>query len=162
MGPAFGPVFPRVGGGIGADEVVAPLLIHRVARIVVLQGLAIVLALVAEQAAEFLETARSHHQPVPEEVAGFMAQMAHQRPVGLVQGLAAPGTLGIVGLHHVQRDGAVGMAGHHGRMPGQVGQQLEARPILSRPGTQPQAGQRIEQLTLGGLDPGPAQRIGRV
>ncbi|KAF5288607.1 hypothetical protein FQR65_LT20931 [Abscondita terminalis] len=109
-----------MGAGIGADEAVAPVVVSRVRLVVALQCLPVVLALVAEQRAEILDAAGALHQLLPEEMAGFVAQVADQCAIGLVQRQAPPGALGVIGFGHVQRDGAVGMAGEHGRLPRQA------------------------------------------
>ncbi|MPN10603.1 hypothetical protein SDC9_157898 [bioreactor metagenome] len=74
--PGFGPVLPRVGGGIGADVGVVPVLIgDGRARVVVLQRLSIVLAFVAEQCTEIIEprAATARDQRIPEIVADLVA-----------------------------------------------------------------------------------------
>ena len=85
-----------------------------------------------------------------------MSQVAQQRAVGLVQGQAAARALHIVGLGHVQRDGAALVPGEDGWPVRQVGQQGVAGAVL-RVGVvgcalQAQARQGVEQLALGCLD----------
>ena len=112
VGPGFGPVLPRVRGGIGADEVTAPVGVAQAFVIVALQGLRIVLTLIAKQGSEGLQISGVCYQLVPVKMTNFMAQMPYQRAIGLMQLKAPPGAFFIIGFHHVESDQTAGMTRH--------------------------------------------------
>jgi hypothetical protein len=159
VGPGFGPVFPGMGGGVGADVVLLPAAGRATRGVVSIQRLGVVDGLVAEFLAERLQAPRILDQGIPVVVAGFVPQMSQQRAVGFMQGHAAPHPLGVVGFGDVQRDHALAVACHD-LLAGQVRQELKrgavalaGRRVRRR---QAQLGQGVEQPPLGNLDAVPA------
>src|SRR5882757_5162808 len=108
MRPRFGPVLPRMTGGIGADEPLLPIG-RRPALIVALQGLLVIGALVAKHLAERLEARTVLDQSIPVVMADLMAKVTQQRPVLLVLQLPLLLPADIVGFGHIDRDEAVVM-----------------------------------------------------
>jgi len=78
-----------------------------------LQRLGIVGALVAEQRTKLLVSTWISDQTVPIIVADFMAKVAEQRAVALVQAHAHLLALGVVGLAQVEGDETLGVTGQH-------------------------------------------------
>ena len=79
--PGLGEVLPGMRARIGGHEMLGPIR-RRALRIVLLQGLRIVLALVAEDIAELLQERRARHQAGPIIMRDLMAEMTEQRAIG--------------------------------------------------------------------------------
>ena len=129
------------------------------------QGFAVILALVAEQGPKRFYAAGSQHQSIPVIVPRFVAKMAQQCAVGLVQVHAVAQALRVVGFRHVDGDGPAGMAGEYGLAPRPVGQKRIAWPGVGRVAIvhtlQPQPGERIEELAFGRFQARPARDVAR-
>lgn len=109
----LGEILPRVGAGIGADETPLPIRTHPV-LVMALQCCAVVLALVAERLAEAVEIIDVADQLVPDEMTGLVAEVAEQRPVGLVHRHARHFARHVVRLGRADGNQAVVVAGHGG------------------------------------------------
>src|ERR1700730_5101452 len=83
MRPRFSPILPRVRGCVSADKLGLPIR-RRTLLVVVLQGLLVIRALIAEQLAERFQARAALDQPVPIVMAYLVAKMPQQRPVLLV------------------------------------------------------------------------------
>jgi hypothetical protein len=150
MLPGFGPVFPGMGGGIGADEIALP--VGEGARAVVgLQRRSVIRLFVAEHGTEVVLAAGGADQTFPVEVPGRVPKVTEQRAVGLPHLEPPPHPFVIVGLGHVQRDHAVEMP-RHDLLSWQVGQELEDRSVALAVGRidrhQSEPSQRVEELRL--------------
>src|SRR6202522_1068711 len=82
MGPGLGPILPRMHGCVGADEILLSPR-GRSFRVVPLQGLLIVGALVAEKFAKGLQLGTARNQPNPKIMANLTAKMPQSGAVGL-------------------------------------------------------------------------------
>ena len=112
MGPGFGPVFPGVGAGVGADKSLGPVG-RRTLLVVLLQRLGIVCAFIPEQGAERFEPLAIPDQPIPVIVPDLVAEVADQGAVGLVHGRANLLAPGVIGFFRVKGNQAAGVAGHY-------------------------------------------------
>ncbi len=109
--PAFGPVFPRVRAGVGADEVQRPVG-RRAFFVVALERCRVVGGFVAKKLVKPFHPGRAGHQAVPVVMSHLMPEMPQQRAVRLVHRLAHGFALGIVGFVDVQGDEAGIVPGH--------------------------------------------------
>src|SRR5206468_644392 len=80
MRPAFGPVFPWMAAGIGADMVQPPLG-GRTLLMVLPQAGGIVPAFIAKQRSEAFHPCRALHQPAPVVMPDLMASRPHRWPL---------------------------------------------------------------------------------
>ena len=168
--PGLGPVFPRMGAGVGADEALLPVG-GRGALVVRLERLGVVGALVAEDAPELLERRRARDQPIPVVVAALVAHVPEQRPIRLVERRPPLLALGIVGFGDVDGDDAVGVAGQHRRPAVRRSRRGTRRPARRRdlrPGCGPAGRARASvktQPALGDLEAIPREldaRLGEI
>ena len=109
--PGLGKILPRVRTCIRRDKTLGPVG-GSALRVILLERGHIVPPLVAEDAAEFIEMRRVGDQPVPIIMPDLVAEMAEQRAIGLAHLIAAALALCVVGFGQIDRDDAVGMAGH--------------------------------------------------
>jgi hypothetical protein len=138
---------------------------RRSLRIVILQGLRVVLAFVAEQAAEFFEVRRARDQAVPVVVPDLVAKVAEQRAVRFAHLPAAAFAFGVVGFREIDRDHAAGVTGQH-RPPIGCGNGIAEKLECQSLGTLRLGGERkaklkqgIEQAMLGDLDGTPVVHV---
>jgi hypothetical protein len=96
---------------------------------VALERRAVVLALVAEELAAALAGAALGHEQRPVVVTDLMAEVPEHGPVALAQLLAQGLAMRVVGLCHVERDHAGGVAGRDRRAL--AGEQLEGQAALA-------------------------------
>ena len=103
--PGLGEILPGMGGGVHADKVVLP--VGRCALVIVpLKRLAIVEPVVAEQSAARGEAAGfARHQPVPEIVPGFMAEVAEHGAIRLAHLGPHPLAHRIISFPNISRGG---------------------------------------------------------
>ncbi len=97
-----------------------------------LERLLVVPAFVAKKLAERFESPRIAHQPVPEVMAGLVAQMTKQSAIGLTHRQAKFLALSVIGFGEINGDEAVLIACHYpmsARIRG-IGQEVEDEPIL--------------------------------
>ena len=87
----------------------------RSVRVIVLQRLIIVLALVAEDAAKLFQLRRVGDQPVPIIVPDLVTKMPEQRAIQFAHLMPAPFALCVVGFGEIDGDHAVGVTGHDRR-----------------------------------------------
>src|SRR6186713_2549376 len=83
VGPTLGPIFPWMGARVSAYIALLPIG-RRAAFIMILEGILVVLTLVAEQLPEEIEPVAVLNQPIPIVVADFVPKMAQERSVRLV------------------------------------------------------------------------------
>src|SRR5690606_37214853 len=101
--PGFGKVLPGVGAGVGAHIPLAPIRLWPVG-IVCLQGRGVVASLVAEHRLEGTMPDAVPDQAVPVVVAGLMAEVTEDRPVGLCDALPMALPRCVDGLGNVDCD----------------------------------------------------------
>ncbi|KAF1057161.1 MAG: hypothetical protein GAK39_06368 [Variovorax sp.] len=158
VGPGLGPVLPRMHAGVAAHETLRPVG-RRALVVVLLQRGAVVGALVAEQRAEVLEPGRGPHQQVPVVVADLVAEVAHQRAVGLAHLGADALAHRVLGLLGIEGDDAGVVAGHHVRAARHVAQEVEGQAMhrigMAAHHRQPQREQLRDQAPLGLLELAP-------
>ena len=158
MRPGLGPVFPRMHAGVAAHEALRPVG-RRALVVVPLQRGAVVGALVAEQRAEVLEPGRGQHQQVPVVVADLVAEVAHQRAVGLAHLGADALAHRVLGLLGIEGDDAGVVPGHHVRAARHVAQEIEGQAVhrvgMAAHHGQPQREQLRDQAPLGLLELAP-------
>ena len=135
---------------------------RRAARVVALQGLSVVCALVAEARAERVLEARLGAQALEQEVRDLVAEVADHGPVGLAHLLAPTHDLGRVRLAHVDGHEPRGMTHGHRRLAAlhRLRQKVEARPLAPVPRPEPApAREPRENPALGGLGLGPERAV---
>src|SRR5580700_7936403 len=108
----LGPVFPRVGGCVGADMGILPIL-ARSSAVVMTQCLGVIRTLVTEEATKFLQPCAVANESVPEIVSDLVAEMAEQGAIGLVLSDTLTLSFEVIGLINVQRDDAVVVTGEY-------------------------------------------------
>ena len=159
MRPGFGPVFPGVHGGVGADAGVVPIR-ARAVLVVLVEGVGVTGAFVAEQVAKRWKPVAVGDQPIPIVMADFMAKVAEQGAVRFAHLHTDFFAVGVVGFLDVEGDQAVGMAGGR-RVAFQVdADEVEGQAVVFVDAfghdLQAQADQLRHQPALGGLDLAPA------
>src|SRR5215213_10221898 len=117
VSPSLGKIFPRMGGGIGADEFLLPIFLRSIG-IMSLQGVTVILPLVPEDLAEALQARIVAHQDVPEIVTDLVAEVAEERPVWLRHAVAPTLPLGVIRLGDIDGDQAVVVPGQNRRAIG--------------------------------------------
>ena len=100
MGPCLGPVLPGVSAGVSGDERLRPVNLGDL-LVMAMEHLAVVLPLVAEEPAKFIDLVGPLDQPVPEVVADLVPEVAQKRPVRFVHLKSPRLALGNVGLGYV-------------------------------------------------------------
>jgi hypothetical protein len=112
VGPAFGPVFPGMRRGVGADVVVLPIL-RRPVGVVAPERLVIVRSLVSEELAETLGELFSTDEAIPVVVTDLVAEVTEQRAVRLTHHQADSFAHDVVGLGDIKRDQPLVVAGEN-------------------------------------------------
>ena len=112
MRPGFREIFPRMRGGVLRDKMLLPVG-GRAFLVVALERLAVILPVVAEHRAAFIQPAAIAHQNVPIMMPDLVAEMAEQRAIGFAHGDAAFLALGVVGFDQRDGDPALVMAGQN-------------------------------------------------
>nr|GEZ30648.1 hypothetical protein [Tanacetum cinerariifolium] len=157
--PGFGPVFPGVHGGVGADVMLLPVGRGTV-LIMMVQGIGVAGAVVAEQVAEAVLPVGVGDQAIPIVMTHFMTEMPEQCAVGFVHLHAHLLTDGVVGFFDIEGDQAIGVAGG-----GQVALDVDAKKLKRQTAffvdafgddLQAQGNKLRHQSTFGGLDFAPA------
>src|SRR5262249_38537378 len=131
MPPGFGPVFPGVRAGVGAEKTLLP--IRRSAFLIItLERFAVVFALVPNTLAEAIDPITVFDQPVPVIMSPFVAKVAQYRPVRFMQLQAPFLALRVVGLRHVKGNDAVLVSrqNRRGARRGILLQKLEGKAAL--------------------------------
>ena len=166
MRPALGPVFPGVGGGVGADKI--PLPVGGWAfGVVALQTGGVVDRLVTEQLVEPVHPPGASDQPVPVVMTHLMAKVTQQGAVRLPHGFAGQLPGGVIGLVHVEGDQTRLMARHDGLAAGRGTQQVKGQParrVFRDSGCHRQAqnDERRDQSPLGSFDQAPEVAVVRL
>ena len=113
MRPGFSPVFPGMGGGIGADIAVLPVG-GRALFIMAFECHAIILTFITKIVAEFIDQFRMavlHHIKII--MAAFMAKMAKQGAVVFSHGYARGFPVHHIGFNGIEGNKTIGVAGQH-------------------------------------------------
>jgi hypothetical protein len=130
VSPGFGPIFPRVGGGISGDESILPIR-RRALLIVGFQGGSVVHAFIPKELAERFEFGSRGDENVPIIMGDFVAEMAEERAERLAKIDSASLAFGVVGLDGVDSDEAIGMASKDWRGAGSIAQKTEAQGFVA-------------------------------
>ena len=159
VGPGFGPIFPRMGAGVGADVAVLPVG-GGAALIIAEEGGGVVPFLVAEKLAEAGEAGRPGDELVPVVMGDLVTEMAEEGAVGFVQADALALAFLIVGFGDVDGDLALGVAGERGRTEGGLAEKTEAegRAVLGGDAVErkAEAEEGVDHAALGGFEFAPA------
>ena len=161
--PGLGPVLPRMGRRVRADEPARPVG-GRAVLVVRLQRSGVVRALVAEEYPARLEPARIPDEAVPVVVADLVPEMTEERPIRLTQIVADLLALRVVRLFGVERDQAARVPGQHARPRGRCAQEIEREPALRvlaepRPHRQAEREELRDETALRHLDRPPVALV---